>query len=60
MMNTLANHGFLPHDGRNLTQDVVVAALNDALNFNTSLGTIMFQQALPANPSYPNATYFTL
>lgn len=59
MMNTLANHGFLPHDGKNLTQDVVVNALSDALNFDPDLGTIMFQQALVANPE-PNATFFTL
>jgi hypothetical protein len=59
MMNTLANHGFLPHDGKNLTKDVVVNALSTALNFNTSLATIMFEQALPANPD-ANATFFTL
>ncbi|KAL0934547.1 uncharacterized protein CTRU02_211346 [Colletotrichum truncatum] len=59
MMNTLANHGFLPHDGRNLTQDTVVTALNDALNFNQSLGVLMFQMAIVANPE-PNATFFTL
>ncbi|TDZ24899.1 putative sterigmatocystin biosynthesis peroxidase stcC [Colletotrichum orbiculare MAFF 240422] len=59
MMNTLANHGFLPHDGRNLTQDTVVSALNEALNFNQSLGTLMFQMAIVANPE-PNATFFTL
>ncbi|KAF6825091.1 hypothetical protein CMUS01_09965 [Colletotrichum musicola] len=59
MMNTLANHGFLPRDGRNLTQDTVVTALNEGLNFNQSLGTLMFQMALVANPE-PNATFFTL
>jgi hypothetical protein len=59
MMNTLANHGFLPHDGKNLTHDTVVSALKNGLNFDESLGSIMFQQALPANPD-PNATYFTL
>ncbi|PQE11899.1 sterigmatocystin biosynthesis peroxidase stcc protein [Rutstroemia sp. NJR-2017a BVV2] len=59
MMNTLANHGFLNRDGKNLTQDVVVNGLSAGLNFNTSLATIMFTQALPANPE-PNATFFTL
>lgn len=59
MMNTLANHGFLPHDGRNLTQENVVKGLQEGLNFNTSLGTLMFQMALIANPE-PNATFFTL
>ncbi|KAK3651443.1 hypothetical protein LTR56_005585 [Elasticomyces elasticus] len=59
MMNTLANHGFLPHDGKNLTRDVVVKGLGDGLNFAPALVDIMFQQALPANP-LPNATWFDL
>ncbi|KAF7924644.1 uncharacterized protein EAE97_010595 [Botrytis byssoidea] len=60
MMNTLANHGFLPRDGRNLTEYNVVKGLNDGLNFNKSLATVMFQQAIPASPAYPNTTFFTL
>lgn len=59
MMNTLANHGFLPHDGKNLTEEVVVHALQAGLNFNTSLGSLMFQMAIGVNPE-PNATFFTL
>ncbi|PVH69891.1 Cloroperoxidase [Cadophora sp. DSE1049] len=59
MMNTLANHGFLPHDGRNITKENAVHALSTALNFNTSLATLMWEQAVIANPE-PNATYFTL
>ncbi|KAI0601599.1 Chloroperoxidase [Biscogniauxia sp. FL1348] len=59
MMNTLANHGFLPHDGRNLTREVVIGGLKAGLNFNETLGGIMFDQAVVANPE-PNATYFTL
>jgi hypothetical protein len=59
MLNTLANHGFLPRDGRNFTQDNVVKGLKDGINFNTSLGALMWQQAIIANPE-PNATFFTL
>lgn len=59
MMNTLANHGFLNRDGLNLTEDVVIQALKDGLNFDTSLSETMFEMALPANPD-PNATWFTL
>lgn len=59
MMNTLANHGFLPHDGKDLTEDKVIHALGSALGFDEALAKIMFQQALPANPD-PNATFFTL
>ena len=59
MMNTLANHGFLHRDGLNLTEDVVIKALKDGLNFDNSLSKTMFKMALPANPD-PNATSFTL
>ncbi|PMD39603.1 Cloroperoxidase [Hyaloscypha variabilis F] len=59
MMNTLANHGFLPHDGGNITKENAVHALTTAINFNTSLATLMWEQALIANPE-PNATFFTL
>lgn len=59
MMNTLANHGYLPHDGKGLTKEVVTHALNSALHFNASLGNLMFEMAIVANPE-PNATFFTL
>lgn len=59
MMNTLANHGFLPRDGHNITKDNAVAALGNGLNFDATLAGIMWEQALVANPE-PNATFFTL
>ena len=59
MLNTLANHGFLPHDGQGLTEDVVVGGLGEGLNFDSELAKLMFKMAIPANPE-PNATFFTL
>ncbi|KAF2001657.1 Cloroperoxidase [Amniculicola lignicola CBS 123094] len=59
MMNTLANHGFIQRDGRNITRETAIAGLNAGLNFAESLATIMFDQALVANPE-PNSTFFTL
>ncbi|KAL1631274.1 putative Chloroperoxidase [Diplodia seriata] len=59
MMNTLANHGFLPRDGRNITKANAIRALGDGLNFDAALATIMWEQAIIANPE-PNATFFTL
>lgn len=59
MMNTLANHGFINHDGRNLTRDVIVNGLQAGISFDPALANIMFDQALVANPE-PNATFFTL
>ncbi|VUC29946.1 unnamed protein product [Clonostachys rosea] len=58
-MNTLANHGYLPRDGRDITKQVVIDAMGGALNFSPDLAGIMFDQAVIANPE-PNATYFTL
>lgn len=59
MMNTLANHGFIPRDGRNLTLANVVKGLGDGLNFDPALASVMFGAAIIANPE-PNATFFTL
>ncbi|KAF2647155.1 Cloroperoxidase [Lophiostoma macrostomum CBS 122681] len=59
MLNTLTNHGYLPRDGRNLTKVNVVKGLTTGLNFNASLASIMWEQAIIANPE-PNATFFTL
>ncbi|KAH8765344.1 Chloroperoxidase [Diaporthe sp. PMI_573] len=59
MMNTLANHGFLPHDGRNITKANAVAALGNGINFDPDLASLMWEQAVIANPE-PNATFFTL
>ncbi|KAF7626399.1 hypothetical protein AFLA_013791 [Aspergillus flavus NRRL3357] len=59
MMNTLANHGFLPHDGKNITRNTVIEGLSAALNFNASLASLMFDMAIVVNPE-PNATFFTL
>ncbi|CZR56209.1 related to chloroperoxidase [Phialocephala subalpina] len=59
MMNTLANHGFLPRDGGNITRENAVYALTEGLNFNASVANIMWEQAIIANPE-PNATFFTL
>ncbi|KAI1123098.1 Cloroperoxidase [Nemania abortiva] len=59
MMNTLANHGFIQRDGRNMTRENVVKGLGEGLNFDPSLANVMFDQAIIANPE-PNATFFTL
>ncbi|KAF4472266.1 Cloroperoxidase [Fusarium albosuccineum] len=59
MLNTLANHGFLLHDGRAMTEEAVVTGLKKGLNFEESTGKFIFKNGLVANPT-PNATFFTL
>lgn len=54
-MNTLSNHGFVPHDGRNITKDILIKALNDALNVPEAPALNIFNNALVVNPT-PNAT----
>lgn len=59
MMNTLANHGYINHDGRNITAEGLVNGLVNGLNFDPTLAAGLFAQVIVANPE-PNATYFTL
>ncbi|KAM0270889.1 hypothetical protein ACHAQH_009274 [Verticillium albo-atrum] len=59
MMNTLANHNFLPHDGRNITKENAVFALGEGIGFGAELATLMWEQAIHINPT-ANATFFTL
>ncbi|KAJ4295001.1 hypothetical protein N0V90_007009 [Kalmusia sp. IMI 367209] len=42
LLNTLANHHFLPHSGKDINVPVLVDALHDALNLNDS-GRAFFQ-----------------
>ncbi|KAH6844772.1 Peroxidase, family 2-domain-containing protein [Chaetomium sp. MPI-CAGE-AT-0009] len=59
MLNTLTNHGFFPHNGRNIDQETTENALFDALNLNKTLGKFLFDFALTTNP-IANATTFSL
>ncbi|OSS54963.1 hypothetical protein B5807_00095 [Epicoccum nigrum] len=40
MMNTLANHGYLPHNGRNITIEMFGKAINSAIGWSSSVGVI--------------------
>lgn len=52
MLNTLANHGFLPHNGRDITRDIFLKALTDALNFDQESVDRLFTGALGAVPKF--------
>jgi hypothetical protein len=60
MLNTLANHGFLPRSGENITKEDTVSALHTALNINQSVAALLFNKAITTNPLYPNASNFSL
>ncbi|EME40839.1 hypothetical protein DOTSEDRAFT_74410 [Dothistroma septosporum NZE10] len=49
-MNTLANHGFIPHNGKGLTQPIVTKGLADALNIGPDLANFLFAGGLLSAP----------
>ncbi|KAL4869877.1 hypothetical protein BDV12DRAFT_184841 [Aspergillus spectabilis] len=59
LLNTLANHNYIPRNGRGITGENLIDALTKALNLNGTLAEGMAAQALSANPD-PNAESFTL
>ncbi|KAK3997216.1 Chloroperoxidase [Cladorrhinum sp. PSN332] len=59
MLNALANHGALPHDGKDISRNITMNALWDALHWNTTLGDFLFDFAITTNTK-PNATTFSL
>lgn len=59
MLNTLANHGFLPRDGTNITQENAVHALSVGLGFDPTTAVSFWGHGMTINTD-PNATFFTL
>ncbi|TLD17655.1 uncharacterized protein PgNI_02166 [Pyricularia grisea] len=58
-MNSMANHGFINRDGRNLTIAAVVPLLVEVFHLSTELATIVTQLGLSTAPN-PSAGTFTL
>ncbi|KAI1494357.1 Chloroperoxidase [Biscogniauxia mediterranea] len=59
MLNALANHGILPRDGKDITEEDTIAALGTGLNFDTELSRTLYKFAISTNPM-PNATIYSL
>ena len=59
MLNTLANHGYLPHNGKDITERHTINALYNALGIEEELAIYLHQEAVTTNPA-PNATTFSL
>ncbi|GKZ29165.1 hypothetical protein AbraIFM66950_003326 [Aspergillus brasiliensis] len=59
MLNTLANHGLLPHNGKNISEDTLVSVLNQTLNLADNLSEVLFEAAM-VTVEDPNATTFSL
>ncbi|ETS75762.1 hypothetical protein PFICI_12706 [Pestalotiopsis fici W106-1] len=58
-MNTLANHGFLPRDGRHITKDILITALKDGYNIGYDFAFNIWDTGRVVNPQ-PNATFFDM
>ena len=58
MLNTLANHGFINRNGKNLTEPQITSALSTWINMEVSVGSELFSFALKTVP--PNSTSFDL
>ncbi|KAI9759773.1 MAG: hypothetical protein M4579_002072, partial [Chaenotheca gracillima] len=50
-LNTLANHGLLPHDGRNITVEMTVAAFKTGFNMGSDVITTAATNAVNLGPS---------
>jgi hypothetical protein len=57
MLNTLANHGILPHSGKNISQRIVTKALMDGVNFTPQLAEFLFRFAQLTNPDQNSTTF---
>jgi hypothetical protein len=51
-INALANHGILPHDGKNITKEMAIKAMVSAINFNPTLASIFAMGGVAANPDH--------
>lgn len=60
MLNALANHGFLPHDGQNITQNQTTTALDAALNIPPQFGALLHMAAVRTNPDGNASNTFSL
>jgi hypothetical protein len=58
-LNTLANHGYLPRNGRDISLEILADAMLEGYNIAKSDALILFTQAVRTNPK-PFARTFDL
>jgi hypothetical protein len=59
MLNALANHHILPHNGKGVTKAMAVDVLTRAINLDSSIANVFASTALRANPDH-STHYFDL
>ena len=50
-LNTLANHGFIPHDGKNMTIPVLLAGLAAGMNMGDDFTTAIGAAGILSSPN---------
>jgi hypothetical protein len=58
-LNSLANHGFIPHNGRGISVPVAVKAMKEALNASTEVATTIALAGMRTSTT-PSSGTFTL
>lgn len=59
VLNSLANHNIIPHNGQHLTVDLIVPALQQVFNISPDLANFLFQSGLSTAPD-PSTGFFDL
>ncbi|KAI7761100.1 hypothetical protein LZL87_011505 [Fusarium oxysporum] len=59
-LNTLANHGYIPRDGKNITLDILKDGMLTGYNIEHLDAVILFTQAIKTSPKYPSTRSFDL
>ena len=58
MVNALANHGYLPRDGLNVSLDEFITAINQVLHFSPDFTRHIIEVQQPASTTgYPNTLH---
>jgi hypothetical protein len=57
MLNALANHGILPHNGKGLTKEIVVKALTTSVNLDSKIANTFASVALTSNPDHHTSSF---
>lgn len=57
MVNTLANHGYLPRDGLDITLPILLKGFTDAINLDTSATLLVGTKALQTSTTGDNSSF---
>ena len=60
MLNSLANHAFLPRSGKGISLNTTISALDQALNIHEDIARNLFGFALTTNPDGNTTGVFSL